>query len=44
MRPTSAGADHRVESVSVAPRHTESLNAADEGNHSQAVERSVKNR
>lgn len=41
---TSAGADHRVESISVALRHTESLNAADEWNHSQAIEWSVKNR
>lgn len=44
MTPTSAGADHRVESISVALRHTESLNAADEWNHSQAIEWSVKNR
>lgn len=44
MTPTSAGADHRVESISVALRHIESLNAADEWNHSQAIEWSVKNR
>lgn len=44
MTPTSAGADHRVKSISVALGHAESLDAADEGNHSQAIERSVKHR
>lgn len=41
---TSAGADQHVQSISVALGHAEALNAADQRNHSQTIERSVKNR
>lgn len=44
MRFTSAGADQHVQSVSGALGHAETLNAADERNHSQTVERGVENR
>lgn len=44
MRFTSAGADQHVQSISGALGHAETLDAADERNHSQTVERSVENR
>lgn len=41
---TFTGTDHRVESLSVAFRHIETLNSADKWNHPQTIEWCVKNR
>lgn len=41
---TSAGADQRVQGVSVALGHAETLDAADQRDHSQTVEGGVENR
>lgn len=40
---TSAGADHRVKSISVALWHTVALNGAGKGNHTQTIQWSIKN-